>query len=504
FSLHLPFSSPLSRWSLVSLNNPLSHSPFAHSSRFFLSLHSIHPMDSPRTPSEVEELNRILEVERQLVLRTQENYRMLKERSVQLNGENKELRKRVERLSRECDDLRGRRREEEEIEKKSREVIRQFDEDFHSREERLARQEVDTVAEIQRVFRKELTEREEELEKERRWREEAEEEGERMEEEMKRMREDERRRDKERREERSRLERQIENVLREQENPAASGREQIKHYESLLEHHRTLILELEDKVMKLTQESSSSENEYREEIREKEYRIREEREEKVKAEAVAARISTEYSQIKEKLARKEEKIESLERKINELIVAKSALEMEILDRERKELEEKDHQKVHFESRLASLEANFHRRNEEYNELSESLSELEDLRRSLALSEEKTKELEKEKEKRERKRREESEESRRGRVRMENEVERARVERDAAEKKCVELKKRLESDPETVEEVTRLKKKVREAEAELQGTREHYRDLLKRLKTSLRNLEIRHQRAQEKLTSHILI
>lgn len=80
-----------------------------------------------RSSSEVEELNRILEVilskscrqyspfipiyehlpmfliisvqvERQLVLRTQENYRILKERSVQLKGENKELRRRVERV----------------------------------------------------------------------------------------------------------------------------------------------------------------------------------------------------------------------------------------------------------------------------------------------------------------------------------------------------------------------------------------------------------------------
>lgn len=421
-----------------------------------------------------------------------------------MNGENKELRRRVERLTTECEDLRARRRDEEEIEQKSREVIRQFDEDFRAREERLAKQEIDTVAELQRVFRKELAEREEELEREKRWREEAETEVDRMSEEMRRARDDERKRDKDRREERNKLERHIESVLREQDNPTASGREQIKHYESLLEHHRTLILELEDKLLKLTQDSARRESEYREEIREKEHRMREEREDKVKAEAVAARISTDYSQFKEKLTRKDEKIEVLERKINELIVAKSSLEMEILDRERKQLEENDQQKVHFESRLAALEANFHRRNEEFNELSESLSELEDLRRSLAESEERIQELEKEKEKKERKRREESEESRRVRVRMQTEVERARGERDAAERKCVELKKRLETDPETVDEVARLKKKVRESEAELQGTREHYRDLLKRLKTSLRNLEIRHQRAQEKLTSHILI
>ncbi|GMS84831.1 hypothetical protein PENTCL1PPCAC_7006, partial [Pristionchus entomophagus] len=461
-------------------------------------------MDSARSSSGVDELNRILEVERQLVLRTQENYRILKERSVELNGENKELRRRVERLTNECEDLRQRRRDEEEIEQKSREVIRQFDEDFRAREERLARQEVDTVAELQRIFRKELAERDEALEKERGWREEAESQVDRMAEEMRRAREEERKRDKERRDERNKLERHIETVLREQDNSTGSGREQIKHYETLLEHHRTLILELEDKLLKITQDSSRRESEYREEIREKEHRIREEREDKVKAEAVAARISTEYSQFKEKLARKDEKIEALERKINELIVAKSALEMDILDRERKQLEDNDQQKVQFESRLASLEANFHRRNEEYNELAESLSELEDLRRSLAQSEERIVELEVEKEKREWKKREESEEIRRAKVRMESEMERARGERDAAERKCMELKKRLETDPETMEEVARLKKKVRESEAELQGTREHYRDLLKRLKTSLRNLEIRHHRAQEKLTSHILI
>lgn len=39
----------------------------------------------------------------------------------------------------------------------------------------------------------------------------------------------------------------------------------------------------------LSQDSSRRESEYREEIREKEHRIREEREDKVKAEAVAAR-----------------------------------------------------------------------------------------------------------------------------------------------------------------------------------------------------------------------
>ncbi|KAF8363447.1 hypothetical protein PRIPAC_90370, partial [Pristionchus pacificus] len=457
-----------------------------------------------RSSSEVEELNRILEVERQLVLRTQENYRILKERSVQLKGENKELRRRVERLTKECEELRARRRDDEEIEQKSREVIRQFDEDFRWREDRLARQEVDTVAELQRVFRKELGEREEELEREKGWREEAEAEVDRMAEEMRRAKEEERKRDKERREERNKLERQMETVLREQDNSSGSSREQIKHYETLLEHHRTLILELEDKLLKLSQDSSRRESEYREEIREKEHRIREEREDKVKAEAVAARISTEYTQYKDKLARKDEKIEALERKINELIVAKSALEMEILDRERKQLEENDQQKIHFESRIAILEDNLHRRNEEYNELAESLTELEDLRRSLRKSEERIQELEKEKEKRERKRREESEESHRVRHRMQSEVERAREERDAAERKCVQLKKRLETDPETVDEVARLKKKVRESEAELQGTREHYRDLLKRLKTSLHNLEIRHQRAQDKLTSHILL
>ncbi|GMT04336.1 hypothetical protein PENTCL1PPCAC_26510, partial [Pristionchus entomophagus] len=231
-----------------------------------------------------------------------------------------------------------------EIEQKSRDVIRQFDEDFRAREERLSRQEVDTVADIPEVFSwQELAEREEEMEKERGWREEAESQVDRMAEEMRRAREEERKRDKERRDERNKLERHIETVLREQDNSTGSGREQIKHYETLLEHHRTLILELEDKLLKLTQDSSRRESEYREEIREKEHRIREEREYKVKAEAVAARISNEYSQFKEKLARKDEKIEALERKINELIVAKSALEMDILDRERKQLEDNDQQ-----------------------------------------------------------------------------------------------------------------------------------------------------------------
>lgn len=44
-------------------------------------------MTSPRggsIPSEVEELNRILEVERRLVLSTQQNYRLLKEQHLQL------------------------------------------------------------------------------------------------------------------------------------------------------------------------------------------------------------------------------------------------------------------------------------------------------------------------------------------------------------------------------------------------------------------------------------
>ncbi|GMT15790.1 hypothetical protein PFISCL1PPCAC_7087, partial [Pristionchus fissidentatus] len=458
-----------------------------------------------RAQSEVDELNRILEVERQLVLRTQENYKLLKEKSVMLSADNKELRKRVERLTIELDDLKARRRDEEEIEHKSREVIRAFDDDVRAREDRLARQDVDTVAELQRVFRKELSEREEELEREKGWRVEMEAEVDRMAEEMRRARDEERRRDKDRREDRNKLERHMESMLREKETTdSGSSRDQMKHYESLLEHHRTLILELEDKLLKVTQDSARRESEYREEIRDKDHRIREEREEKVKAEAVAARISTEYSQFKEKLARKQEKIDALERKINELIVGKSALEMEILDRERKQLEENDQMKLHFESRLASLESSFHARNEEYNELAESLGELEDLRRSLTESEEKIAELEGEREKRERKRREESDESRRVKARLQSEIEKTRGERDTAERKCVELKKRLETDPETADEVVRLKKKVRDAEAELLGTREHYRDLLKRLKTSLRNLEIRHARAQEKLTSHILI
>uniref|UniRef100_A0A1I7WZ74 RAB6-interacting golgin n=1 Tax=Heterorhabditis bacteriophora TaxID=37862 RepID=A0A1I7WZ74_HETBA len=78
------------------------------------------------------------------------------------------------------------------------------------------------------------------------------------------------------------------------------------------------------------------------------------------------------------------------------------------------------------------------------------------------------------------------------------------ERNKLEITVAELKKKLLTSPETVSEVIRLKEIVKSKDIEINRAREHYRELLKRMKSSLLNLEKRHRKTQEKLEASIIL
>lgn len=119
----------------------------------------------PGQYSEIEELNRILtvscfhfsvstlahfQVERELVLKTQENYRTLKEKYLELSRENDLLKKEQEKLL-EGAESRGKLQE---LEARSDELIRNMRQANEEREVRYEKFKVETIEELQNVYRK--------------------------------------------------------------------------------------------------------------------------------------------------------------------------------------------------------------------------------------------------------------------------------------------------------------------------------------------------------------
>ncbi|UMM15968.1 hypothetical protein L5515_013183 [Caenorhabditis briggsae] len=111
--------------------------------------------------SEIDELNRILTVERELVLKTQENYRILKEKFLEISRENENLKIDRKKL------LEGEESREklQELETRSDELIKKMKQSNEEREVRYEKFKVDTIEELQNVYRKELQDQNQQIEK---------------------------------------------------------------------------------------------------------------------------------------------------------------------------------------------------------------------------------------------------------------------------------------------------------------------------------------------------
>ncbi|CAD6191731.1 unnamed protein product [Caenorhabditis auriculariae] len=104
--------------------------------------------------SEIDELNRILTVERELVLKTQENYRSLKGKYLELSEENELLKKELAILRQDYSEQGSFKENFVSLEAKSRHLIKQMAADNEAREMRYEKFRTDTLSELQKVFRK--------------------------------------------------------------------------------------------------------------------------------------------------------------------------------------------------------------------------------------------------------------------------------------------------------------------------------------------------------------
>ncbi|KAL6736559.1 hypothetical protein Aduo_006897 [Ancylostoma duodenale] len=83
------------------------------------------------------------------------------------------------------------------------------------------------------------------------------------------------------------------------------------------------------------------------------------------------------------------------------------------------------------------------------------------------------------------------------------IEDLKRERNSLEITVAELKKKLDISPETVQEVKRLEKLLKEKEEELSSMRRQYRQLMRKVEHSLVHLEKQHMKTKRKLEENIM-
>ncbi|CAJ0960139.1 unnamed protein product, partial [Mesorhabditis belari] len=450
------------------------------------------------------ELNHIFEAERELVLKTQENYRQLKRRFFEVKEEllvvkeeNNELKSRhgnSEKLERNFADL----------EKKSRDLIEKLEEEGKEREIKNEIFRTTKLEELRKVFQKEL------LEEEKRYGMIMEEKkilmemNEKLEENLCRQKSVTRQSELDAREKEKRLRdhfvEETNKILKdlEREGPISS------HDSQLVEGYRKEITVLEEKCREFDEKLRESRQKYENYLESLNREMREERMEKEKRGNECKRLTNSLRIQKEMIRLKDGEIEILQKKINSILKEKMERENENLQNEQRHSINSDRLGAEFAEKFSLLEGECLKKNMTIlnlrDEITQNRQEIEGL---LGKIEEKDKVAEKMKknEFNSQKQRQQFEaEMEKMRKNCENE----KIRHEKMEETILILRNQFETSPETITRVKKLEKLLIEKEDTNKALRQHYRDLLKRMKQSLISLEKKHSRAQQKLANHILL
>ncbi|CAI5441558.1 unnamed protein product [Caenorhabditis angaria] len=195
---------------------------------------------------QIDELNRILMVERELVIKTQENYRNLKKQYLDLSKEYDQLRF--------SNSPRGRENIQQ-LEEKSEQILRNMQKDCEDREIRNERFKVETLEELQNVFRKELFEQNGQIEKLRNDRNDLVKENDELLTEIMDLKteiDDMKRREKSKEAEmRKHFDEKLKTILDETQNKVSP---RLEHYNNVISQLQEQIHSLESKILEKTQE----------------------------------------------------------------------------------------------------------------------------------------------------------------------------------------------------------------------------------------------------------
>ncbi|CCD72894.1 Cilia- and flagella-associated protein 157 [Caenorhabditis elegans] len=448
--------------------------------------------------SEVDELNRILMVERELVLKTQENYRILKEKFLSLSKEHEHLRKEQEKWAEGAES----REKLQELEGRSDELIKIMRQANQEREVRYEKFKVDTIEELQNVYRKELQDQNNQIDKLRIDRQELVKENDQLLEEIAEMStkmDDYKRKEKAKEVEmRMKYDQKLKDIVMNKEKRVSP---RFEHLEHKIEDLHAEIQKKEELILLKSRQFAS-------EISLKNGEI----EDLKRSEAYA---KSQISQLEDTVKSLKLHIEKIASENDQTVVVETLrLKNEELLKENLNLEMKQRQEqLDFARQLADSEETFSVRISEFEKLCEQKDlKIEDLHSQL----EKCDRLQESLEKADRSRQIEEEH----RERLELEVkslyeklqksaeDRQKVEttlkldRDRLEVSLVTMKKKLESTPEAPENVEKLRKELRDSEKRRLSEKEKHQAITSELKSALKRLERSYRDAVIKLQEKI--
>ncbi|CAI2334546.1 unnamed protein product [Caenorhabditis sp. 36 PRJEB53466] len=432
---------------------------------------------------EIEELNRILTVERELVLKTQENYRILKEKFLGISRENEFLKQEHLKLQEGSEKY-------EAVERRTRSSVREF--------------KVDTIEELQNVYRKELQDQNGQIEKLRLDRMDLVKENDQLLEEIAELNadlDDFKRREKGKEMEmKGNFDRKLKEIMMDNEKRVSP---RLSHYEQTIEHLHAQLQGKEEVILEKSRAFS--------------------------AEIVAKNsIVEELKRAEDSLISKVTNLEATIQNLNVQLLKQSneselqltidglKLKNEILLKERMDLEQKMRQdQREYSRRISDIEEKFAVRITEFEKLCEQKDgQMEELQMQL----EKAEKLREDFEKCERNR--QIEEEHRERLELEvkdlyaklqkagddrqNSETSLKLERDRLEVSLVTLKKQLEQTPESPQNVEKLRKELRQMEHKLSAEKEKRQSTIREFSSAFKRVERQQKVFQEKFREKMTI
>lgn len=448
--------------------------------------------------SEIDELNRILTVERELVLKTQENYRTLKSKFLELFKENEILKSEKEKFQEGAET----REKLMDLETRSDELIKNMRQSNEEREVRYEKFKVDTVEELQNVYRKELQDQNSQIEKLRADRQDLVKENDELLEKIVNLNtelDDFKRKEKGKEIDlRMKFDQKLKELVLNQEKRTSP---RFEHMEKMIENLHLEVQRKEESILEKNRQFS-------EEISQKNLEIEDLKRSENSLKFQVQHLDSTIQNLNLELQKlKSESDQSTE--IN-LLKMKNDDSM----RENLELEMKFRQEQReFSKKIGDLEQQFSVRVSEFEKLYEKKDdEIEDLR----TQQNHYQKLQESLDKSERSRQIEEEH----RERLEQEVktlydklqksgdekqqfeQKLKIERDRLEVSLVTMKKKLESTPEAPENVEKLRKELKESERKRASEKEKNQLIISELKSALKRLERNYRDALAKLQESI--
>ncbi|CAB3404556.1 unnamed protein product [Caenorhabditis bovis] len=459
---------------------------------------------SPRGPlfstttgySEIDELNRILLVERELVLKTQENYRNLKQNFVELSKENEQLRAKIEAIERENFENEDVRDNFATLQQKSAQIIKNMQLDNEEREARYEQFRVEVLEELQCVYRKEIASQNSEIAKLRNDRNELVKENDELLEKI------------------SDFHSEIENLKRKEKQREAEIREEYdKKMMEMIKNESKVsptFLKFSEVIDDLREQLNKKEASHLARCqqlgetlieRNKDIENLKRNENSLKIEIIGLKQKIEEAERKgneDKLKEKEIEIAQANRKLEANLKERINLEAQIRESERSWEKRMEDAQEAFAVQISKIESICIKKDERIRELESAVDGLDDLQKLIEKTEN-SRRIEQEN----RERLEKELKNLYGKLDAVNEEKETfmagiRLERNILEQSVVELKKQLETTPETVAEVTKLRTALRESENKRFNDKERYQTLLSEMKVALKSIEKQQRNTQNKL------